>query len=125
MVETDIVLEKTLSAEETTVENIITSSINTYEYDNSIEILGLKYSNTERDDGFVFRDRVRRPDKYIILPGTRHDSATSETITIHPPTGDTSIGMVYYIVGAAGLAVLAVGIFGIKKFVLKEENTKK
>mgnify|MGYP004502264035 FL=1 len=122
--ECDIVLEKTLSAEETTVENIITSSINTYEYDNSIEILGLKYSNTERD-GFVFRDRVRRPDKYIILPGTRHDSATSETITIHPPTGDTSIGMVYYIVGAAGLAVLAVGIFGIKKFVLKEENTKK
>ena len=120
----EIILEKTLSSEEVTIGDIITSSINTYEYDNTVEILGLQYVNSEDPTGFRYRDRVRRPDKYIILPGTRHDSATSETITIHPPTGDTGISLTYYVVAAIGLAVLALGVFGIKKFVVKGKDTK-
>lgn len=120
----EIILEKTLSSEEVTIGDIITSNINTYEYDNAVEILGLAYSNTEAGatEDHPFRDRVRRTDKYIILPGTRHDSATSEKITIHPPTGDTGLDLTYYVIAAISLVVLAVGVFGIKKFVV---NAKK
>lgn len=117
-----ITLEKTLSAEETTVEDIITSSINTYEYDNNIEIIGLKYENTQTNatgDNFIFRDRVRRPSRNIILAGSQYDGATSETITIHPPTGDNN-NMMYYIIAIISLGVLATGIVFIKKYAIKK-----
>ena len=117
----EIILEKTLSSEEVTIGDIITSNINTYEYNNNVEILGLAYSNTETGatEDHPFRDRVRRLDKYIILPGTKHDSAISETITIHPPTGDIGLSLTYYIVTAISLSVFALGVFAIKKFVVK------
>lgn len=64
------------------------------------------------------RDRIRTPDRYIIVPGVHHDTATSETIVIHPPTGDSSVNIIYYVLAGIGLVILAVGAFGIKKFVL-------
>ena len=118
-----ITLEKTLSATETTVQDIITSNVNTYEYNNNVEILKLNYKNTNPsgDGSIPYRDRVRTPERYIILAGTQHDSATSETITIHPPTGDNSIGMNYYIVIAISLAILSAGIVLIKKYAIKKD----
>ncbi len=122
-----VTLEKILSSTDSTIAEIITSSIDSFEYKNEIKISELSYANTKTEDtgGFVFKDRVRTPDRYIVLPGVGHYSATSETISITPPTGDTSTHTMYYIIGAAGLAVLAIGAFGIKKFVLKGKSTKK
>lgn len=122
-----VTLEKVLSSTDSTIAEIITSSIDSFEYKNEIKISELSYANTKTEDtgGFVFKDRVRTPDRYIVLPGVGHYSATSETISITPPTGDTSTHTMYYIIGAAGLAVLAIGAFGIKKFVLKGKSTKK
>ena len=68
----------------------------------------------------TFKDRVRTPDRYIILPGVDNDTVTSETISIHPPTGDSGPSLNYYIITAIGLAILAVGAFGIKKIVVKK-----
>ncbi len=122
-----VTLEKILSSTDSTIAEIITSSIDSFEYKNEIKISELSYANTKTEDtgGFVFKDRVRTPDRYIVLPGVGHYSATSETISITPPTGDTSTHTMYYIIGAAGLAVLAIGAFGIKKFVLKCKGIKK
>lgn len=117
-----ITLEKTISATDTTVENIITSSINTYEYNNSVEITGIEYSNTNTDPTkkFSFRDRVRTTDRYIILSGRQHDSKTSETITIHPPTGANNV-ILYSVIAVISLAVLASGVVLIKKYAIKKD----
>ena len=122
---TQITLERILTAQDTTIQDIITSSIDAFEYKNEIRILQLGYNNTIDETKIKNKDRIRTPERYIIVPGKHHDSATSETIAIHPPTGDTSTHTMYYIIGAAGLAVLAIGAFGIKKFVLKGKSTKK
>lgn len=124
-----ITLEKTLSSAGTTIGDIITSSIDTYEYDNNVEITGLDYSNTKTDKtgrDFVFRDRIRKPEttdpttsRMIRLAGIQHDFATSETITIHPPTGENN-NIVYYIVAVISLGVLATGIVLIKKYAIKK-----
>lgn len=122
---TQITLERILTAQDTTIQDIITSSIDAFEYKNEIRILQLGYNNTIDETKIKNKDRIRTPERYIIVPGKHHDSATSETIAIHPPTGDTSTHTMYYIIGAAGLAVLAIGAFGIKKFVLKGKGIKK
>ena len=117
-----ITLEKTISATDTTVENIITSSVNTYEYNNSVEITGIEYANTNTDPTkkFSFRDRVRTTDRYIILSGRQHDSKTSETITIHPPTGANNV-ILYSVIAVISLAVLASGVVLIKKYAIKKD----
>lgn len=115
-----ITLEKTLSSTESTVEDIITSSINTYEYDNTVEILKLDYGNAKSEDGSViYRDRVRTPQRYIILAGTQHDKAISETITIHPPTGENN-NITLYIIAVISLGVLVIGVIFIKKYAIKK-----
>ena len=133
-----ITLEKVLSSTESTIDEIITSTIDTSEYSNIVEITGFDYTNntiSNPDDNDseddtnpeptpesdkVMRDRVRTKYRYIIIPGVQHDSAISETIVIHAPTGDSSISIVYYVIAIIGLTILAVGVFGIKKFVVKK-----
>ena len=120
-----IALEKTLSAEETTIGNIISSTISTYEYDNHVEISRLNYENTKtRAAGdFEFRDRYVTPnnsnnDQYIRLAGIKHDNTGSDRITIHPPTGD-GVSSAYYATAIAALAILAGGVVAIKKYAIK------
>ena len=117
-----ITLEKVISAEDTTIEDIMTSNIDTYEYGNQVEITGIEYSNenTEPTGGFSFRDRVRTTDRFIILSGKQHDSAVAETITIHPPTGSNN-AMLYSIIAIVSLTVLAGGTVLIKKYAIKKD----
>ena len=125
---TSVTVERVLTSQDTSIQDIITSSIDAFEYQNTVKILQLDYTNSKvKIDGEEIKnkDRIRTPERYIIVPGKHHDSARSETIAIHPPTGDTSTHTMYYIIGAAGLAVLAIGAFGIKKFVLKCKGIKK
>ena len=125
---TTVTVERVLTSQDTSIQDIITSSIDAFEYQNTVKILQLDYTNSKvkiGEEEIKNKDRIRTPERYIIVPGKHHDSATSETIAIHPPTGDTSTHTMYYIIGAAGLAVLAIGAFGIKKFVLKGKSTKK
>lgn len=120
-----VTLEKVLSSNDTTIQDIIMNNVEIYEYKNSVEITRLNYDNqqetgsTDRNE-FIYRDRIRTADRYIILAGRQHDSAISETITIHPPTGDSSINIIYYVIAAVSLIILVAGVFGIKKFVLKK-----
>ena len=123
-----VTVERVLTSQDTSIQDIITSSIDAFEYQNTVKILQLDYTNSKvkiEGEEIKNKDRIRTPERYIIVPGKHHDSATSETIAIHPPTGDTSTHTMYYIIGAAGLAVLAIVAFGIKKFVLKGKSTKK
>ena len=66
---------------------------------------------------------MRIPDvkgRYIIIPGIQYDYVASDKIiTIHPPTG-VNMSITYYVMAVIGLAVLAIGIFGIKKYVIKK-----
>lgn len=115
-----LVLEKVLSSNDSGIEGIKMDTQNMFGYGNIIEIKGLTYTTPEGSEDKPLRDRVRTTDRYIIIPGGQYDTATSEEIVIHPPTGDGgAIGITYYIVGLASLCILAVGIFGIKKFVIK------
>ena len=116
-----ITLERVLTSEDSSIGDIITSSINTYEYDNNIEITGLDYTNTisSNTDNFIYRDRVRTPDRYIILAGIQHDTATSETIAIHPPTGENN-SIMYYVIAVISLGILVIGIVLIKKYAIKK-----
>ena len=66
------------------------------------------------------RDRVRNEDGEAFIPGVDNDYAISETIVEHPPTGTTQIDTIYYVVAVIALVVLAVGVYGIKKFVIKK-----
>lgn len=120
---TEITLEKILSSTDSSISDIITSSIDTYEYGNSLEITGIDYKNAtgETTGDFIFRDRVRTADRYIVLAGRQHDAATAETIAIHPPTGKNN-NINYYIVALVSLTVLAGGIIAIKKKVLKNNR---
>ena len=114
--EVELVLERVLSSNDSgiTMKDIQNMFVG---YMNTIEIQEINYNNTGDDP---LRDRVRTTDRHIIVPGGSRDTATSEEIVIHPPTGDGgAIGITYYIVGLASLCILAVGIFGIKKSVIK------
>lgn len=119
-----LVLEKVLSSNDSGIEGIKMDTQNMFGYGNIIEIKGLTY-NTPKGQGEgqgenPLRDRVRTTDRHIIVPGGSRDTATSEEIVIHPPTGDGgTIGITYYIVGLASLCILAIGVFGIKKFIIK------
>lgn len=139
-----IILEKVLSSTDSTVEGIVTSNIDSYEYNNIIEITKINYENvTPTDSGEdpdggsstdpggstgggsttdPLKDRVRTNDRYIIIPGVQHDTAESGEIIIHPPTGFLGIDTIYYIIAVISLGVLAIGVFGIKKFVLKPKK---
>lgn len=120
---TEITLEKILSSTDSSISDIITSSIDTYEYGNSLEITGIDYKNAtgETTGDFIFRDRVRTADRYIVLAGRQHDAATAEIIAIHPPTGKNN-NINYYIVALVSLTVLTGGIIAIKKKVLKNNR---
>lgn len=120
-----ITLEKVLSATDVTIDQIVTSTAETFAYANTVEITGLDYKNVTSPDKEAEpqRDRIRTSNRYIILPGVQHDSATSEEIVIHPPTGDSSINIIYFVIAVISLVILAGGTFGIKKFVL--DNKKK
>ena len=125
--EITITLEKVLSSTNATIEEIITSTVDVYEYNNTVEITELSYQNVsqpgeEEDEEVLQKDRIRTSDRYIIIPGRQHDTASAETITITPPTGNGSMDITYYVIAAISLVILAVGVFGIKKFVV---NTKK
>ena len=117
----DLVLEKTLSSNDATVEDIISSSIEAYDYQNKVEILGINYANNVSNDGSItFRDRVRTVDRHIILAGSQYDYNESEIITIHPPTGNDN-NIIYYVIGVVALGVLASGIVLIKKFAINKD----
>ena len=116
-----ITLEKILSSTNSTIEEIITSTVDVYEYNNTVEILDLSYINVSNNET-PQEDRIRKSDRHIIIPGVQHDFASAETITITPPTGNGSMDITYYVIAGISLMVLAVGVFGIKKFVV---NTKK
>ena len=119
----EITLERVLTSTDSTIEGIITSSIDSFEYENTVQITTINYENMKSPDKrLTYKDRVRTPDRYIVLPGVGHYSAESETIAIHPPTGDTGISTTYYIIAAIGLVVLAIGAFGIKKIVIKNKR---
>lgn len=127
---TTITLEKVLSSSDVTIGDIITSSINTYEYDNTVEIMGIDYTNTKTkigDTEIELKDRIRTQvtndpttSNMIIIAGKQNDSATSETIAIHPPTGENN-SIIYYIVAVISLGVLATGIVLIKKYAIKKD----
>ena len=117
----DLVLEKTLSSNDATVENIISSSIEAYDYQNKVEILGINYANNISIDGSItFRDRLRTADRHIILAGSQYDYNESEIITIHPPTGNDN-NIIYYVIGIVALGVLTSGIVLIKKFAINKD----
>lgn len=117
-----ITLEKVLSATDATIDQIVTSTIETFAYSNTVEITGLDHKNVTPEGGIPQRDRIRTPDRYIIIPGVQHDSATSEEIVIHPPTGDNSISVTYYVLAVVSLIILGAGTFSIKKFVLRTKK---
>lgn len=117
-----ITLEKVLSSTDSTLEEIITSTVDIYEYNNTVEITGINYSNTLSDKTSPRKDLIRTPDRDIIIPKVQNDSTSSEIITIHPPTGDSSINIMYYVITAISLVILAVGTFGIRKFVEKKNK---
>ena len=135
----DLVLEKILSAHDNTLSDIVASTVETYDYDNKVEITGLDYSNTVtkiNDVEYINVDRVRTPEleesseNYVteswktILPGiNRFAAAVSEEATIHPPTGDSTEhnNTMYYVIVTVSLAVLAVGVVFIKKFAIKKD----
>lgn len=117
-----ITLEKVLTSTSSTIEQIIMSTTDTFEYNNTVEITGLDYSNVTpggEDEQPPQRDRIRTPERYIIVPGVHHDTQTSETIVVHPPTGENN-GIVYLVIAIISLGILAGGTFAIKKFVLKK-----
>lgn len=113
-----ITLEKVLTSTDATSENL---AQDIYTYINSVEITKLYYGEEGNENNEQW-DRIRTPDRYIIVPGRSNDSATSERITIHPPTGASGTNIIYYVIAVVSLGILAVGTFGIKKFVL---NSKK
>ena len=135
----DLVLEKVLSAHDNTLSDIVASTVETYDYNNKVEITGLNYKNTNYKVGettIVNADRIRTPKLnendanysteswMTILPGiNRYASAVSEDATIHPPTGDSTEhnNIVYYLIATVSLAVLAVGVILIKKFAVKKD----
>ncbi len=118
-----ITLEKVLSSSNATFEEIITSTVGSEEYGNIVEITSMNYQNTKigGKDGTIQRDRVIIPSRFIPLAGIQYDWAEAEPITIHEPTGvGNSINTTYYVLAVISLVVLAGGVFGIKKFVLKK-----
>lgn len=135
-----ITLEKVLSSSDSTFDEIVTSSVDIYAYSNTVEITGMSYGNTTPEDtdptpggtdptipegtdpSTPRKDLVRTPDRYIIIPKEQNDSTSSEVITIHPPTGDSSINILYYVIATVSLVILAIGAFGIRKFVVKKNK---
>ena len=116
-----ITLEKVLSSTDSTIEQIVTSTIEPFVYNNTVEITKFNFENTEGSEENKQKDRIRTKEyRHIIIPGVQYDTATAEELVLHPPTGDSSISTVYYIIAAISLTVLAVGVFGIKKFVIKK-----
>lgn len=67
----------------------------------------------------IMRDRVRNEDRYIVIPGVQYDYAQSDVIVVHPPTGTTLVNIMYLILAIISLGILALGVFGIKKYVIK------
>lgn len=142
-----LTLEKILSSDGTNIGDIITSSVNTYEYDNYLEITDIDYSmtKTKKTGTFEFRDRVLRSyvdnndwfwgdteysdeniekfgdTDYILLAGIQHDMTKSDRITIHPPTGENR-GYSYYYIIVGALIILITGVAFIKKFALTKET---
>ena len=103
-----IVLEQVLTAEDITIEQIITSNVETFEFSNSVEITELDYTNV------IQQDRIRNNNNFIMIAGRQYNTASSETISIHPPTGNNSLTITSYIKILACLIVIII-ILLIKK----------
>ena len=120
-----VTLEKVLASTNATIDEILGSVLDDYRYGNTIRITNWEYSNTESTPGVDVDptkgiDRIRTPEGYIILPGIQHDSEIAEIIVIHPPTGSGSISIIYLLIAAISLTILAAGVFAIKKYVIKK-----
>lgn len=106
-VEGELVLRKVLATESDT-ENMT--------YDNIAEIVEVKqivgrYDKTSTPGDQNPEDENKQDDSY-----------RAETITIVPPYGETTQNTtIYYIIGFVALAILGIGIFLIKKFVIKKQ----
>ena len=57
---------------------------------------------------------------YVYAEYDRNESDKSEEIlVIHPPTG-INLNILYLVIAVISLAILAAGVFGIRKFVIKK-----
>ena len=107
-----ITLEKILSSTNSTIDELLAEVVDASVYSNTVEITNWDYPGVT--------DRIRTSDRHIILPGISESaSETSEILVIHPPTG-TNFNILYLVIAVISLAVLAGGVFGIKKFVIKK-----
>lgn len=107
-----ITLEKVLSSTNSTIDQLLEEVVDASVYSNTVEITNWDYPGVT--------DRIRTSDRHIILPGISESaSETSEILVIHPPTG-TNFNILYLVIAVISLAILAGGIFGIKKFVIKK-----
>ena len=97
----DLVLDKTLTPD------------SAMEFDNIAEIAEISESAGGYDHSAVPGNQ--RPEDVE----KETDSYRAERVLINPPTGSASL-VIYYIVGIGALVVLGVGIFLIKKFVVKK-----
>ena len=110
-----VTLEKVLSSPDISLAQMLTSlsDEDIYNYANIVEITGINSSAQS--------DRIRTNDsRYIFLLGQPTATAKSGELIIHPPTGNSSINIMYYAIVTVGLVIIAVGVFSIKKFVLKK-----
>ena len=74
-------------------------------------------NDPDYDDELYGRDDKT---EYVMIAGVQHDSAESERITVHPPTGEMK-GNQYYYVAIGAIMIIILGVAGIKKIALKEE----
>ena len=110
-----ITLERVLSSTDATLDEINASNVDRDMYKNIVEITSWNTDITQTD-------RIRNKDGFIIIPKKQYDTAKSDEIIIHQPTGDNSIHIVYYILTLISLVIITGGIFGIKKFVLNNNK---
>ena len=133
----DIVLEKVLSSNNTSLARILTDIGDTYEYNNLVEVTKLNYIHSGGTDNrygeHIFRDAIRRTDtnpdpytfdadtyEYVMVGNWQHDTAISGTIAINPPTGTNEIPMAYYIVAVIALGGVATGAIIAKRKISKK-----
>ena len=138
----DLVLEKILSASDNTLSQIMKSTVEAHDYNNKVEVTGINYQNSITFDS-INADRVRTPntiskltteefknlsevqkENHIteswmpILPGiNRYASAESDNSAIHPPTGNTTRNIVFYIIVIL-FTILTVRVI-LKKYVIR------
>lgn len=117
-----ITLERILSASDATIEETLLNTIDGLTYNNTVELTGITIPKTGHDDEETFTDRIRTVNGFIIRPGSSHDSTKAETIIIHPPTGNNSMNTMYFVLAIISLGIIAIGAFGIKRYVVNPRS---